>query len=644
MLGVAGIQLPKTNHGTFLFLNQIQAYDEVVKLFMNTSRSARIIVTGCIVMALTLAGCSAPTQSANSPQGGVTVDVPVMWVGTQDDGTEVGGVEITQVWTGKSSSPGYSVDLSTVEAQGAGAAWQAASASAATVATLFNGSDPAKLDIRFTINSPIDGPSAGGILTVALMASMRNLKLNPEITMTGTISPDGSIGPIGGALSKVTAAQKAGYQKAIIPAANQFTRDPETKETVDLVEYGEKIGITVVPVFQLSEAFTLLTGEDLFPEASSSELKYRTSLSEQRSVNVSNLLTLTSQAIAGNPSPEAVSLYAEAQSALSAGDLNLASGLARESYLSINRVVLENRITSATSDISQQSAALGELIATTKDKAVSQITQTTQRKGLTDSQYASMPEMLLGVVTAESTLTALSQALPSIKSPEEMTKAIGIYADQATAVDVFYELDLALLNLVQGPKEIESENPIAFLSEHTNFLIRSGQANMNYLADVMGATKKLDNDDLNSFQTTFPILVELDATASEVPQEIEGLSSELTESAYALALYVTSGALVSESQALGLFNTGLGEEGDLSENIEATHASINAALESIFQTASVVDSEGWDTSYPLAQAEAGADFANNQLDESSSTNNVARGLTRLWAASIAVFLMKAAPE
>jgi hypothetical protein len=73
-------------------------------------------------------------------------------------------------------------------------------------------------------------------------------------------------------------------------------------------------------------------------------------------------------------------------------------------------------------------------------------------------------------------------------------------------------------------------------------------------------------------------------------------------------------------------------------------AEITAALAAISETASEVDSEGWDTSYPLAQAEAGADFANNQLDESSSTNNVARGLSRLWAASIAVFLMKAAPE
>lgn len=633
-----------TGHCTSLILNQIQAYDVDVKLFMNTTRSTFGFVAASVVIALTLVGCSAPAQSERSSQGGVSVDVPVMWVGTQADGTETGGIEITQVWTGPSNSAGYSVDLSTVEAQGAGAAWQAASASAATVATLFNGSDPSKIDIRFTINSPIDGPSAGGILTVALLASMRELTLAPKTTMTGTISPDGSIGPIGGALSKVKAAHEAGYTTAIIPAANQYTRDPATKETVDLVEYGKSIGINVVPVYQLSEAFSLFTGEELFPQLPNSEMKNRTSLSDQRSRNVSALLELSQQAISTNSSPEAESLYAEAQSALGSGNLNLASGLARESFLTVNRVVQENIITTAGSDLTGQRSALRDLITSAKNKADAQIAHTTQRTGLTDSQYASMPEMLIGLLTAESTLTALEQAIPSIKSAEEMTRAIHIYADQAAAVDVFFGFDEALFNLVQGPKEIDSENPIAFLSNHTNFLVRSGKANMTYLADVLQATKQLDHNDMKSFQTTYPVLRELEATAELVPTELEGLSSELTEAAYALALYVNSGALVSDSQALGLFNTGLGEEGDLSENVDATHASISAALNAISETALEVDSEGWDTSYPLAQAEAGADFANNQLDESSSTNNVARGLSRLWAASIAVFLMKAAPE
>lgn len=613
-----------------------------MKPFSAGPRTILKALAALCIAALLLSGCSA-AEGDSFPASGSAVDVPVMWVGTNADGAEIGGIEVTQVWTGPSTQAEYSVDLSSIEAEGAGAAWKAASASAATVATLFNGSDPSKLDIRFRINSPIDGPSAGGILTIGLLASLRGLTLDPSITMTGTISPDGSIGPIGGAYSKVTAAADAGYETAIIPAQNRSSRDPLTKKSVDLVEYGKSIGIIVVPVFQLAEAFPLFTGEDLFGETTGASLNYQSYLSEQRSLNISQVLALTLQYLSVRPDEQTQTLYAEAIAALERGDLNLASGIARENYLSTNRSRQELEISSGSSDFASSISVLMDRIATIKDEAEQHIAETTQRAGLTDSQYASMPEMLLGTVTAQATLTALEQAVPQISSTEELTRAIHIYADQEAAINVFFDFDEALLNLVQGPKEIESENPIAFLSNHTNFLVRSGQANMGYLSDVLSATKELDNNDVASFQTTYPVLIELDLEASSVDSHLEGLSAELAEAAYAMALYVNSGALVSESQALGLFNAGIGEEGDTSEEIDTTRASIEAAQEAILKTAIEVDAEGWDTAYPLAQADAGAAFALNQMDASSSTSNVARGLSRLWAASIAVFLMKAAP-
>lgn len=592
-----------------------------------------------------ISGCASTSEFSGFPSGGYAVKVPVMWVGTEADGTEVGGVEQTEVWTGPSKTAGYEVDLTGVEAEGAGDAWRAASASAATVATLINGTDPARLNIQFHISSPIDGPSAGSILTVGLLASLRGIQLIEHATMTGTISPDGSIGPIGGAFSKVVAAADAGFTTVVIPETNQLAKNPATSETVDLVQVGAGLGITVIPVTQLSQAFEALTGQELFDTPLSTPNINATDLSPQRAQNISHLLEKTTELHNQDPAEYSGLLISEADIALAAGDLDLASGLAREGYLVQWRHNLQNEFsTQAQTTTEQEISFLESRVDAALTRAQDRIAETTGIAGLTDSQYASMPEMLLGVITAQATLESLSTTIPQITSHEEALRAAAIVADQEAAIDVFFEQDFALLSLVRGSKEIESEDPIAFLSNYTNFLIRSGQANMNYLGSVLKTDDSLNQPSVRSFDTAFPVLVELSRIATTIVPQKEELSAELSEAAYALALYVNSGALVTDAQALGLFNVGIGESGDLSENLSSTRASIDSGLETVTATANVVSAQGWDPAYPLAQATAGSAFSRNQLDDSSSTNSVARGLNRLWAASVAVLLMKAAPK
>jgi hypothetical protein len=605
------------------------------------------VVALVTLSALVFSGCSADGPPTTFPGGGYVVDVPVLWVGTEPDGTEVGGVEATQVWTGASETSKFSVDLSGIEAEGAGDAWRAASASAAAVATLMSGTDPASVDIQFHISSPIDGPSAGGILTVGILASLRHVPLAADVTMTGTISPDGSIGPIGGVLSKVAAAADAGYETVVIPAGNRRARSSATSAPIDLVEYGAARGITVIPVTQLSEAFALLTGEPLLspqPSADPIVSQSRVDFVAQRTANVQDLLGQTAALIASRSSEDASTLVKETQAALDNGELDLASGLAREAYLAAWRVTVEAQTQELFSQgIPASIAALTSRIDSALERGQAAIAGATSQVGLSDSQYASMPEMLLGAVTAQAALESLGQAVPSIASESEVIRAAHILADQEATIDVFFPLDSNLLMLTRGTKEIHTANPIAFLSNYTNFLVQSGEANMTYLGSVLDATDDLGKHTVASFDTSYPILVSLAAKAQAVPFDVEGLSAELTEAAYGLALYVNSAALVTDAQALRLFNTGIGETGGLGENPAATVASIASAVASVTATASEVAGEGWDPEYSLAQAQAGAAFATNQLSGASSTNSVARGLLRLWAASVAVQLMKAAP-
>jgi uncharacterized protein len=65
--------------------------------------------------------------------------------------------------------------------------------------------------------SLIEGPSAGASLTVATIAALENKNLNPNVMLTGTINPDGTIGPVGGIAEKAKAAKDVGATLFLVP-------------------------------------------------------------------------------------------------------------------------------------------------------------------------------------------------------------------------------------------------------------------------------------------------------------------------------------------------------------------------------------------------------------------------------------------
>ncbi|MBF6327066.1 PDZ domain-containing protein [Nocardia transvalensis] len=70
--------------------------------------------------------------------------------------------------------------------------------------------------------SDIGGPSAGLMFSLALVDKMSTGKLNGGkfIAGTGTIDPDGKVGPIGGIQYKMMAAREAGAEAFLVPADN----------------------------------------------------------------------------------------------------------------------------------------------------------------------------------------------------------------------------------------------------------------------------------------------------------------------------------------------------------------------------------------------------------------------------------------
>jgi Lon-like ATP-dependent protease len=67
---------------------------------------------------------------------------------------------------------------------------------------------------------PVDGPSAGITVAVAIYSAITKKQVDNKVAMTGEISILGIVKPIGGVIAKILAAKKAGATRVIIPYEN----------------------------------------------------------------------------------------------------------------------------------------------------------------------------------------------------------------------------------------------------------------------------------------------------------------------------------------------------------------------------------------------------------------------------------------
>ena len=96
---------------------------------------------------------------------------------------------------------------------------------------------------------PKDGPSAGITMTTALVSLMTDTPVRHDVAMTGEVTLQGRVLPVGGIREKCLAALSQGIHTVIIPIANQ-------KDLADIpAEFKDKM--TFIPVENLDEVFAV---------------------------------------------------------------------------------------------------------------------------------------------------------------------------------------------------------------------------------------------------------------------------------------------------------------------------------------------------------------------------------------------------
>ena len=620
---------------------------ELKRLF---TRSAIALIAMTLV-ATPLSACSAPSIGSldqvgklREVDGGVALTIPALWAGKTEDGTDVGGVEPAEVLVLKHRDGVDPVDLTKIDSSGAGPQWRAATSQAAAVATLMSARDPEEIDLGFSVTGPIDGPSAGGILTVGLLANLTNTPLIPTVAMTGTISPDGTIGEVGGVATKVKSAAAEGFKTIIVPDNSFGFFDEATGEEIGIVEYGKSVGVTVVKVRTVGEAYKIFTGKEYTPDVRLSDTPSAATEAAIRS-NIQSMEARLGAAIAAVPAgtdPEALSLAQSALGTMSEAaaikDWPRAYGIGAFAYLRLMR---------ASGAASAQSLVDAQGFEAARTQITAEVTAALDDAvAARDAALASPQDRLEKVVYLPEALGWATYAIASFRGVLEELKLATEESAVISAGRVLFEERAGVNDMLPDALTVVSAMPTqnaydsaevqGFLSGYSELLARAGQANVDYYTTLSGSDLRADGRFTDDGMMATVAQLSEDVAELTEPQT---LSESLGNAATAMTFFVMSNGMLSGGQSFGLSIT----DDDLrtSAYAEILDASVDASTSTVESFAALLEADGYAVGYPLWSTRWATAAAINFRGTPQAANAAWVALNEAWYDAIGLFMMTA---
>jgi hypothetical protein len=243
----------------------------------------RFISTVLVVTsAVALAQGQKPLKPLTAPRE-ATVKC-VYFTGRGENAT--GGTRVMKVRLSPNKTGEASVGVMEEFSGGAGDQWRTATWQAAIAASAFNRVPVTDYEFLVRVGGHIDGPSAGLLTTATFIALQRGKALKPNTTMTGTINPDGSSGPVGGIVQKMRGAAADGITRFGFPIGGREQLDISTGERVDLLALARELKLEAKELRTINEAYEFLTGEAMPPGALLAEADMEFSVDEAAAVKL----------------------------------------------------------------------------------------------------------------------------------------------------------------------------------------------------------------------------------------------------------------------------------------------------------------------------------------------------------------------
>ncbi len=121
------------------------------------------------------------------------------------------------------------------------------------------------IHVNFPGGTPIDGPSAGISMAVAIYSAVKKRPVDSKMAMTGELSIYGKVKPIGGVTAKIEAAKEAGVERVLIPKENwqKMFDDIQNIEIITVENLNEVLNIALIGEKQ--KIYTPAEAEDYIP-------------------------------------------------------------------------------------------------------------------------------------------------------------------------------------------------------------------------------------------------------------------------------------------------------------------------------------------------------------------------------------------